>query len=44
VNFAPLPSWLSKQMVPPCASITRLQTAKPKPCPLGLVVNKGVKI
>lgn len=40
----PFPTWLSKFMVPPCASMTRLQTASPKPWPLGLVVNRGVKI
>jgi len=44
VNFVPFPTWLSKFIVPPCASMTRLQTASPKPCPRGLVVNRGVKI
>ncbi len=41
VNLVPLPSWLSKLIVPPKASVMRLITTNPKPWPLALVVNSG---
>jgi len=43
VNVVPFPCWLSNVTVPSSASINRFTTAKPKPCPLALVVNNGVK-
>ena len=42
INFVPLPTTLSKVTVPPKASVMRLTTAKPKPCPFDLVVKSGV--
>jgi hypothetical protein len=42
--LGPLPTLLSKVIVPPWASTKRLTAAKPKPCPLGLVVMSGWKI
>ena len=42
MNLVPLPSWLSNVTVPPNASVIRLTTAKPNPCPLDFVVNNGV--
>jgi hypothetical protein len=44
MNFAPFPFSLSKDTVPPMASVNLLTTGKPKPCPSDFVVNKGVKI
>ncbi len=41
-NVVPLPSSLSNVMVPPCASVSRLTTARPNPCPFDFVVNNGV--
>ena len=41
MNVVPLPSWLSNVTVLPSASVSRLTTAKPKPCPLDFVVNNG---
>ncbi len=35
---------LSKVISPPWTSTKRLTTARPKPCPFALVVNKGWKI
>ena len=43
MNLVPAPISLSKVTVPPIASVMRLTTAKPKPCPLDFVVNNGVK-
>ena len=43
MNVAPLPSWLSRVTVPSNASVMRLTTAKPKPCPFDFVVKSGVK-
>ena len=42
INFVPFPTTLSKVTVPPKASVMRLTTAKPKPCPFDLVVKSGV--
>lgn len=42
MKVVPLPSWLSKATVPPSDLVMRLTTAKPNPCPLDFVVNKGV--
>ena len=44
VKVVPLPSSLSKAIVLFCASIKRLQTANPKPCPLAFVVKRGLNI
>lgn len=41
MKVVPLPSWLSKETVPPNASVICLTTAKPNPCPFALVVNNG---
>ncbi len=41
-QVVPLPSSLSNVMVPPCASVSRLTTARPNPCPFDFVVNNGV--
>ena len=42
MNFVPLPCWLSKVTAPFRASVMRLTTDNPKPCPLDFVVNSGV--
>jgi len=43
VKVAPFPFADVTVIVPPCASIMRLQMAKPKPIPCALVVTNGEK-
>lgn len=43
VNRVPFPTALSTVTLPSNASVSFLTTAKPKPCPLDLVVNNGLK-
>lgn len=43
MKVVPLPVWVWKVIVPSWASIRRLTTASPKPCPLDFVVKSGVK-
>jgi hypothetical protein len=42
--MVPNPTLLWKVTSPPIVSVKRLTTAKPKPWPLALVVNKGAKV